>query len=531
MTDQNRLTSPDPAAAGAAVRRLRGVLEDALARKDFDYARAGLRLNRPEIARAAVMSLGAPYVKAVKACTDGTFGNLSGPAAAETFIQDELRPLVAREARRMQAVPPRPAAPRKSPETADKKHKNSLLRRLARGTAITLLALGLSGPIALHQTDPAYSGTPAAMMDVVQIDIQMLRTEFSRTQMGRDMLSIADAFGVTMNYDDTLTGTTTLGSYNAGSKQLRMNPSLSMPEQVMIMAHELRHAWQDAVLGYGEMETRLLTPQQRWDLRRYLEADAFAFSAYFMADRMQALPAAAVPGGDREMPIARKLHAEFASEDGLTHDEYRQYALEKMFESLGASYNTTHLALAQAQNKPLEDDIRFARQLTRRGDLDDAMVTMELLQARMATTPAPAYFDAYLRRFGGLSLDPDTRTALQAPAPAIIGHGPDGTPVASVIEPAAPPAPQTASRLESVNAQVALAETLNRNFRLLADELTTYIRQERALAQAQGRPTTNTRFLPVAPESAAPRHAAPAQHGGDHHDCLLHAHKPPAGPR
>ncbi len=503
---QNRPQPHQPAAATsdaaqrAAVERLRIALADALKDGDLDRSRSYLRMTPPHIARGAVMALGAPYLKAMQSATHVTLDGKQGPAAARQFIDEELKPLVAREGRR--PLPQKTPAGHKPPKPPQ--NKNSLMRRLARGTAMVALTLGLSTSMVMESTIPASSSEPTT--DTVQVveslrtDVSQLRGEFSKTSLGRDMLALADANGISIVYDDALSGTTLLGSYNADTKLLRMNPSQSMAEQVMIMAHELRHAWQDVVLGYGEMENRLLTPQQQWTLRRYLEADAFAFSAYFMAERMLELPEAERPDGLREMAAAHLLHAEFASDDGLTNEEYRRYALDRMFETLGASYNQTHLRLAHAQNKPFDEDTKFAQQLLRRGDIDGALVIMRGLQERMNTTPSAQAFDEYLRRFGGMSLDPAQQTALQ-PSPAAAAANPDATTTAAHTAPAAPEAPSGNSSDSAVNARVAAAEALNQTFRALAQEMTRYVELERQMAIRAGKPTTNSRFIPIAPQN------------------------------
>lgn len=500
------------AAQKNAIHKLRATLETSLVDGNLTRARAHLRMTSPVTARAAVMALGAPYVKALQAAPHVTLDGKQGAAAAKQFIDEELRPLVTREARKA-------ASPRKDFNAQKNKNappKNSLLKRLWRGTAMTALVLGLSTSMVIETAAPARSdihADAAVVTESIRTDVSALRTEFGKTSLGRDMLALADRHNITIVYDDALSGTNTLGSYNAGSKTLRMNPTQTLAEQVMIMSHELRHAWQDVVLGYGEMENRLLTPQQQWTLRRYLESDAFAFSAYFMAERMLELPEAEKPDGLREMVAAHLLHGEFASEDGLTHEEYRRFALDRMFETLGSSYNETHLRLANEQNKPFEDDTKFAQQLMQRGDLDGALVTMRELQARMRTTPSAEDFDAYLRRFGGMSLDPAEQTALQSPA-ATNPAGRTAAPTAAQTPaPQDPDAPSPTSSDSAVNAQLAASEALNQTFRALAREMTRYVELERQMAIRAGKPTTNSRFIPIAPAGGDTRaqEDAPAQ--------------------
>jgi len=497
-----------------------GLLQD-LAAGDFDRSRGRLRLGDPVLARTAVMQLGAPYLQDVKKSAKAKLDNRRGAEAIKGFINEELRPLVAQQAKRPVYIKPK---------------KPSFMRSLVRGAAAVALAVGLAAPMVVYNTDPVQSSEPAAMQ-VVQADMSLLRNEFSRTSLGRDMLAMADAHNITIEYDSALIESTAAGTYNAGNKKVRMDPSQPMAEQVMYLAHELRHTWQDLVLGYGEMEGRMLTPQQQWTLRRYLEADAFAFSAYFMAERMAELPDAPLPRGSREMESARNLFAEFASDDGLTHDEYRRFALERMFTFLD-SYDENHLRLATAVNTPIDNDIKFSQSLLGRGDLEAAYETMQGLQRNMQSTPSAEAFAQYLRRFGGMSLEPQAQTALQASlaTPQSAGSALSAETTAITPEETLPQKPDSTSRQAAIAAQLAAAENLHQGFRALAQALTNYTRVELQLAQLEGRPTTASRFYPVVNDAPAPQghnrqngqgRDAPAQsmaHNHVHgHNCEVHA--------
>lgn len=510
MTDSpgNPLRQPSKAEGQIAVGKLKVALMDDLATGNFDRSRAALRLNNPTVARAAVMQLGAPYLEAVKKCGKAKLDGRHGTEAIKGFINEELRPLVTRQA---------------SPPVYIKPSKPTFMRKLARGAAMLALAVGMAAPMVIYHTDPARSND-AAMMAVVQTDISQLRAEFSRTSLGRDMLAMAAAHNIAIEYDNALIESTAAGTYTASQKKVRMDPSQPMAEQVMYLAHELRHAWQDIVLGYGEMENRPLTPQQQWTLRRYLEADAFAFSAYFMAERMTELPDAPLPGGTREMDSAKKLFAEFESDDGLTHDEYRRFALERMFTFLD-SYDEKHLELAVSANNPLDIDIKYTQDMLRLGDLRTAYNTARELDNRLRQTPSGEAFAEYLRRFGGMSLEPDAQTALQAPPTAAQSAGAAlSAETTAIIHTPAPEAPNSASRKAEIAAQLAAAENLHHAFRALAAQLTIYTRLEIDLAQRGGRPTTTSRFYPTVNETPNSSNALPESRSGHGHDAPAHGH-------
>ncbi len=475
MTDSDRRQNPPPPNAPnpEVVGKIAAALKADLKTGDLGHSRMVLRMAAPEAGRAALVVLGAPYAERLRQSNHLKLDKLKGCAAADAFINDELRPLVAREMRK-------PLAP--------KPDKKSTLRRLVRGVAGVALAATLSMPMSVQNTTPAYSLddlTPAATAVASTIisdpaALQPLRDEFAKTSLGRDMLAMAEHHNITIVYDTKLRGTTTAGSYNFADKTVRMNPAEDMPSQIMFLAHELRHAWQDIALEYGEMEKRLLTPMQQWTLRRYLEADAYAFSAYFMAERLEELPQAAAPGGQREMAAARLLHAEFSSSDGLTNEEYRKHALDRMFHVLGG-YSENHLSLAGHSNDELRNFTNDILQQMNRNEMRNAGHTLNNMQTRLNSTPSPQDFDAYLRRFGGTSLSPEAPTALQRPpAPHTARHGHTHGGTETSASSGADPAPPDASD-GAIQARLEASEALHQTYRVMAQDVARLHRLRAAL--------------------------------------------------
>jgi hypothetical protein len=485
---------PLPGKVAPAVHKLAAALLHDLDAGDFDRSRTALRLSPPAVARAALVHLGVDYLNGVKRCAAARLDGRRGAEATAAFINEELRPVIARAAR-----PPAAAQP----------EKYSLRRRLARCAAT--LALATAAVIGGSSISLAVFESSAPTMDTLTapiVDMSPLLDDFSQTALGRDMLAMAAAHNIAIEYDPSLGASTAAGVYSASGKKVRMDPSQPMPEQVMYLAHELRHAWQDIVLGYGEMENRLLTPQQQWTLRRYLEADAFAFSAYFMARRMAELPHAPLPGGNREMGSARKLHVEFYSPDGLTHDEYRRFALERMFTFLG-SYDERHLDLAVRSNEVLGDNVQAAETQLSEGNPQDAYQILQALGQLMRSTPSHEVFAEYLRRFGGMSLEPAAETSLQAAAA-------QSAEVALRAETAAvtpaPHAPDGRSKNDDIAARLAAAERIHQEFRALAVELT---------ADARAGLRGPLRSMPAATEATQVQDTSAQRLHGD--GCRLHS--------
>ncbi len=402
------MTEPTPQARErAAFENLMLALWQDAAAGDLEKSRMRLTLHPPYRARQAVMHLGLPYLKKIKALGDSAqLGSLSGTAAIDTYIDQTLKPIVASN-----PLPPI-RAPKKSPPPAVKKYKTSRLRRFVSRIALaTALGLGVvtGGYMLTESLKPDPIETPA-------IDsIAELRTEFSRTNMGRQLLEVADRGGVTIVYDPTLPERKAAAEYSAATKRASVRPDLSPDDQVLYLSHELRHAWQDLELGYGAMEDRLLTPKQQWVVRRFLEADAAAFSTVFLAERMQALYHTEQPQGSGayfEYTLAKALLREYRSGNGLTLAEYREQVLTSAFANLD-SYDDKHLLLATIQIDGLSSRVRMAQFYVENDMFTEADISLRNLKEMISTTPGDDEFETWLRRMGGTSLHAAAQTALQ----------------------------------------------------------------------------------------------------------------------
>lgn len=376
---------------------------------DLETSRNRLTLHPPYRARQAVMHLGLPYLDKIKALGDrAKLDGLSGTAAIDAYIDNTLKPIVASKPQ------PPVRAPKRPPPQAVKKHKTNRLRRFVSRIALAG-ALGFAvvtgGQWAVDAIRPDPIVTPAIE------SVAELRTEFSRTVMGRQLLEMADRGGVTIIYDPTLSERGNYAEYSAATKQASVRPDLSPDDQVLYLSHELRHAWQDLELGYGEMENRMLTPIQRWVVRRFLEADAAAFSTVFLAERMQAMYHTEQPPDSRadfEYTLAKALLREYRSGDGLTAAEYREQVLTSAFASLDG-YDEKHIALAIMPTQNMATHIRLAQLYVDNNLFAEADTALRNLKDMIATTPSDEEFEEWLRRMGGTSLHTAVKTALQDP--------------------------------------------------------------------------------------------------------------------
>lgn len=303
-----------------------------------------------------------------------------------------------------------------------KSHRHGLFRRA--GFA-TLLALSLA-PVAQAQpvnnvpstvpgltqgfNQAAIPPIPADLKGYISNpadapEITAIKTEFAKTEMGIALLRFARNQNITFNL---VPGLPHKAVYAPATGAISIRPGQKLEALMMYTAHEIRHGWQDKVLGAIRMEEGVMTPWQRWTLRRFLEADAEAFASYFEADRLSN-GIHMQPGFGEAMPasmIAMRLSGELRSRNGLTYGEYRQLAFEPALERLH-TYNRLHLDYVE------EMTLNFGKQVLAAGN-DKAKLAA--LETQVQNAPGDAAFEAFLRRLGGLSLTLSGQTALQSTA-------------------------------------------------------------------------------------------------------------------
>jgi len=401
--------------------QLQGLMQDLwrdAGKGDLDTSRARLRLHKPATARLAILYLGVPYLQEVKKHSAiAKFNGTQGKPATEDFIERELRPLVT-------AKPTQEF--RKAPQ------KKKLRRGIGRSAMMFAVTGLIASSLLFNSTGPALSdAVPREEQPVVttvvtplaapkeEPPVQPLIDAFNDSALGREMMQFATANGITIHYDSTLSEHGSHANYQSWNKRANVDSDLSLEDQVIYLSHELRHAWQHITLGYDEMEGRLLTPEQRWTLRRFVEADAAAFSTVFLAERMQAHPEMKFHRGTAgfEHSVAAALRAEFQSDDGLTVEEFHRHAFEKAFADL-TPYNPKHLSLAQSATNTLAEQIAEAEGLIDAQKFAEARELINTMKAKLGTTPSDQEFDTWLRHFGGPSMDTTAQTALQKPGVA-----------------------------------------------------------------------------------------------------------------
>lgn len=304
-------------------------------------------------------------------------------------------------------------------QKAKPKKPRGFFSRVSRHAILLVLALtALNGPVRSDQPAPP-PAAPAATTEQVQPSTAELLADFGRTPLGRQLLDYVQAKGTTIRYEANLP--TSYAAFVPDQNSILVRPDLSREEQVIYLAHEIRHSWQQHELHYGRMEARQLTPEQRFTLRRFVEADARAFSAYFTADRHERLGMNGVEFGTAqpERQMVTMLRGEFNSANGLTQAEYRVIALENSFGFLSA-YNAKHLAMITTRLESFAQRIERAddASIGTNGARNYLRIGENLLRLTRERNNAPSTheFEVYLRHFGGTRFNVLAPTSLNDPA-------------------------------------------------------------------------------------------------------------------
>lgn len=293
------------------------------------------------------------------------------------------------------------------------KKPRGFFSRVSRGVLLAVLAMTTLSPPVLSDL-PAPPPAPAASVEQVQSTAQ-LEADFGRTALGRQLLDYVHAKGITIAYEADQPNS--YAAFVPDHNRIIVRPNLSREEQVIYLAHEIRHSWQQHELHYAGMEARHLTPEQRFTLRRFLEADARAFSAYFTADRHERLGMENVEflTAQAERQIVTLLRAEFNSANGMTPAEYRVIAMENSFGFL-SGYTAKHLAMVTTR---LDS---FAQRIERADDANGGRDYLRIRENLLRLTrernnsPSAHEFEVYLRHFGGTSFNVKAPTPLNDPA-------------------------------------------------------------------------------------------------------------------
>ena len=243
--------------------------------------------------------------------------------------------------------------------------------------------------------------------------MKLLKAEFGRTPLGRALLEFAEKHNIAIKFDATIAATNNYAQYVPENSTVSVRPDLSLEEQVMYLAHELRHGWQDKTLGYAGINAKRLTPLQRFSLQRYVEADAHAFAAFFWADRMQRLGVQPVADhAGYELALAHQLQQKMDGQGNVALSDYRDLALLPYFDHL-ENYNERHVGMSARAVDSFRADVKAALE-------EGLSSSFNRLAADIAAAPNDAGFTAWLRGLGGTDLSVNTATALTGESDAAL---------------------------------------------------------------------------------------------------------------
>lgn len=281
-----------------------------------------------------------------------------------------------------------------------------------------LLFAGLGGLMTACKKEPVARNADRVMPAVTAKDtmgLASLRADFSRTAAGRDLLKVADDNQVVIVFDPTLKDSVgCFGIYEPPRQRVSLWPGLNKTQQRIVLAHELRHVWQDRALHYSELLGKSSRPSDRWAIMRYTEADAFTYAGYYWADyiiRTNTADPTYYPGAEPSQRAAAAM-LEDMRDCRLSPDIYREKALERCFASLGINYSA-HPRKAQEAMQNIEKDLDSAKMMIKDNNKAKARHYLSRVMNTFAQNPSRADIITALREYGGMSLVPGAQSAMR----------------------------------------------------------------------------------------------------------------------
>lgn len=178
----------------------------------------------------------------------------------------------------------------KRKETSSNK-KSGRFQKWARALVLTGAFTAVAAPM-ISTTTPFLPLAPqedivlAARM-APEARAQILKDKLGKSTLGRDILAymnennvqIVMQSGDEMHQKTGTGGTFRVAGLNRTKNQVVLNHDITSDAELLrALVHETRHAWQRRAKGF---DTLRVTPPMDWARGRFMEADAFAFEAYF----------------------------------------------------------------------------------------------------------------------------------------------------------------------------------------------------------------------------------------------------------
>jgi hypothetical protein len=156
---------------------------------------------------------------------------------------------------------------------------------------------------------------------VAPFTLGMLKNAVAKVPEGAALLQLADKLGCAITFDESCAMDGCLGKYQPATasrpRRIGLHPRADYCDLVFVLAHELRHMWQDHVLGPGFKPD--LMPLGALLYHRIIEGDAYAFELYF-ARRLEK------PDAQPDHRLWYKWYTDFQATDDA--DGYDQSSLE-----------------------------------------------------------------------------------------------------------------------------------------------------------------------------------------------------------
>lgn len=162
------------------------------------------------------------------------------------------------------------------------------------------------------------------------------------------LLEFAESQGVEIGFDKAMIGSGVSGdrhtNFQTGREHISLNPDADTVGLSFVLIHELRHVWQNAILGINASTTNRLEadPETAIFIERVREADAYAFTNLMItrmqdsakdSEEVQALAKRLVEsqGGKPLDPLQQQMISEYMLEKFMLRQPAQQWEMAQNF--------------------------------------------------------------------------------------------------------------------------------------------------------------------------------------------------------
>jgi len=200
--------------------------------------------------------------------------------------------------------------------------------------------------ISLNNELSQFASTTA---NITRERLDFILSIFSQSDLGQDFLNFVKKANIRIQFDAQMESKWG-GQYYPGQGFVTLNPCYGNAQLVGILAHELRHCWQD----FHKLDAKATsTPYKKTIYRRFQEADAYSFQLYFAHRHFEATGKDELITPLTSNKLYRGLVSAFQKNWSKNHDliQARRAVFDAFFESgnpIKAEYDVEFFEFSKA---------------------------------------------------------------------------------------------------------------------------------------------------------------------------------------